>query len=352
VKSRHNSLGLVIQGPLLSIGINGKNFIQGKKSVQNQPLTKFECIDNIEKVINVAKNRFQKIVISTWGTQDLSLINQVREFQDASIALVIVDDPGSRKGKYLGGHEDSLEFFANNKVRQFYGKEQALKVLLQDGIELSFMMRSDQNLNIQLFYNEVLKRKEELSANRFFVPYFLKQVPWAIPDFYMAGRTSTLFELSKLMCSRFEFHSNVHKDLFFKGALVSSPAKIDNLLKFIQRPDNFINLSEINIMRELQSFWIPGSENLFSSLVWRGEKIEYDTRKFLFSDSKSYIAHEPLVLPVKERETRTSDYLYLLKLSSELGLFRSIINQLVNRGKNVTIEKVSRIRKFFNVGKK
>jgi hypothetical protein len=163
----------------------------------------------------------------------------------------------------------------------------------------------------------------------------LSEVPWAIPDFYMAGATQKILELSRLMQSNFEFHENVHRDLFFKGVLVQSPSSLECILRFVQRKSDYLEPREIPVMLNLQSFWGIGSEELFSTLTWRGECINYDSKNVVFANSELNKSLVEIKYPQRRMAANRSDYLYLVTISSGRGIFQILTLAFVGVIKNI-----------------
>jgi len=338
----NQNLGLVIQGPLLSRGINGRDFVSGKSSVSLENITNYNCLRNIESSLEDARDKFEKIIISTWSSEKPHLLEELQSFQDKNIKILVVEDPGSRVGKYSSRQKETGEFHANNKIRQFRGKEVALRILSEEKIGLSLMVRSDQKIDMQALVSQSKTLFENKKSNGFLVPYFLKKVPWAIPDFFMGGDTIDLLKLSRLMQSDFEFHNNVHRDLFFKGVLAKSPTHLDQVLRFVNRKYDFVTHDEVEILRQMQTFWIAGSEDLFSSLVWRGERINYQTNNYCFANEHLEVDLKEINYPIGTKRRELSDYFYFVTFFSKKSLF---VNFLI-REMNLFSDKLSHLKKM------
>jgi hypothetical protein len=339
----NQNLGLVIQGPLLSRGINGRDFVSGKSSVSSEDITNYNCLRNIESCLKDASDKFEKVIISTWASEKPHLLEELQSLQDKNIEILVVEDPGSRVGKYSSRQKEIGNFHANNKIRQFRGKEEALKILSEDKIGLSLMVRSDQKIDMQVLVSQFKTLFGSKKSNGFFVPYFLKNVPWAIPDFYMGGDTIELLKLSRLMQSDFEFHNNVHRDLFFKGVLAKSPTHLDQVLRFVNRKNDIVTNDEVELLRQMQTFWLAGSEDLFSSLIWRGEKIIYQTNNYWFANEYLKVDLNEINYPIGTKWRELSDYFYFVTFFSEKSLFVNFLSRELNFFGN----KLSHLKKMF-----
>ena len=84
-----------------------------------------------------------------------------------------------------------------------------------------------------------------------FVPYTLLSVPLAIPDFFIAGRPRNLLSLRELMMSDFEFHLDIHRDLFFKGSMVIRPHLTLAVMFMTQGSNDRVTVAEEQVMRKI-----------------------------------------------------------------------------------------------------
>jgi hypothetical protein len=142
------------------------------------------------------------------------------------------------------------------------------------GLDHAIKIRTDQTLDLKLLFNDYSFFLER-SNKKFLIPFLTDDEPWSIPDFYIGGKISDFNDLALLMINeKFQFHKNVHRDLFFKGAFINSEFFNENYLSdfFVFRDFQNKNLSKIlNVSRD--RIWSPASKELYNSVIWRGEPI-------------------------------------------------------------------------------
>lgn len=266
----------------MSPGIAGKSF--GKGKFNGDPLARknvlYNCADNIEELVLTGKNYFDNVVISTWESEDTQRLEYA--LKNAPVSILKVKDPGERRGKSKKGKKRG-DHFPNNKIRQFVGLLEGLRNLNAQGVEYSVKIRTDQGINLELLYEEIINNVVEGTfKSGFMFPYFLSNVPWAIPDFFIAGETPKLLTLCEFMIDKLEFHWNVHRDLFFKAAMVTRPKEAIGLLTLWSRENDVVSNREKVLIESVLGSWPTGSLELFSSIFWRGEKISFNSENLIF----------------------------------------------------------------------
>ena len=284
--------GLVIQGPTNSFGLSGGQFGKGKYSQSLETLTNMDCRQNVLELAQKAIDYFDHVIVSTWRSPGLE---KFANSLPAKVDFLMLDDPGGRPGKYIGSGYQESNFYSNNKVRQFFGLEAALIKMQEKSIDVTAKLRTDQNLDLEMLRLELDMLYKSGTEVIFFVPYFLKSVPWAIPDFYLAGNTERFLVLSKFMQTSFEFHANVHRDLFFKGSLIGDPVMSSNVFSMLHRRVDKVTEKEAELIHSLLSFWSSGSFELFQSLTWRNEKVSFERQKLIFKRDEIEIESMPTV---------------------------------------------------------
>ncbi len=261
------NIGLIIQGPVLSGGFTGKTHGSGRTRASKNSLVNFDSTSSINQNITIAQDYFSEIVVSTWENQDTENIK-------GKCKIIKSIDPTPNPPSTRKPIEDFPDFNKINKIRQFYSVFKGLNHLEKMGIEHVIKIRTDQTLDLKLLFNDYSFFLES-SNKKFMIPFLTDDEPWSIPDFYIGGRISDFNDLVMLMINeKFEFHKNVHRDLFFKGAFINSKFFKENCLSefFVFRDYQNKNLSKIlDISRD--RIWSPASKELYNSLIWRGEPI-------------------------------------------------------------------------------
>lgn len=268
---------------MISRGISGTQFGLGKYRLNSNSLVELNCVENVVKLLSLGLELFDYAILSTWDNEHT---HQLIEDFPIEVQKLILKDPGGRAGKHKQKFVGQQSFYDNNKVRQFHGLEPALKVMKDKGIEYVLKVRTDQNLDLDLIKEELNHFIENVKGKGFFVPYLLQAVPWAIPDFYIAGETESFLRLSQIMQSEYEFHRNVHRDLFLKGSLLFEPTIAWELMPMRHRTEDKVTNKEALLIEALLPIWTTGSSKLFESLTWRGENVVFKNSELVFSDNR------------------------------------------------------------------
>jgi len=199
-------IGLVIQGPLLSIGRTGDKMHESVEELKAQGgIVEYDCRDNIQKIVDEFGYLFEKIVVSTWD-------NEVKPSDSwHGVKLVSQPDPGGIK--QTGHYKD------NNKYRQFLSTLKGLKEFDGTGIEYAVKIRTDIHLDLKTLIDSFFLKTEGKESNVIGVtvthsPTFL------LHDLYFIARLDVLKDFceSILDFDRFEFISSVHREMLLKHA--------------------------------------------------------------------------------------------------------------------------------------
>jgi hypothetical protein len=272
-------IGLVIQGPLLSGGFGGSNRPYGRTRAKAESLVNHDCIDTIRQNVLQGREYFDGIVLSLWEKDS----NRIHEVEQITRNIIWSRDPTPNPPSIRKDIAGFPDFSVLNKIRQFYGTLQGAEYFKERNIDAVVKIRSDQSLDTELLFLEFKTFLEE-KKKKYFVPYLNPLIPWSISDFYIGAKTEDLIEICYLMVSKkIEFHTNVHRDLFFKSAyknyLINPPY---NLADFFLNED-LANQSLIELVdKEMTNTWYPGSKKLYSSINWRGSQIIFDPSKTIF----------------------------------------------------------------------
>lgn len=338
---RVNSFGLIIQGPISSTGIAGSKFGRGKYSQDINSLVQMDCTENILTLASEGVKCFDSVILSTWDTES-SVKLEIR--LPKAVKLLKLQDPGGREGKYKGKNLSESVFYSNNKVRQFYGIEKATQLMISKGIEFTVKIRTDQCLDLRLLYSELASYYNDWYVKGFFVPYLLKSVPWAIPDFFIGGESRKLLELSELMQAQFEFHGNVHRDMFFKGSLLWNPGLTLDCMSLLHRREDKINAREARLVSSLLPYWLLGSSQLFDSLRWRGEPVAYEADSLVFNGGNN----QQLKMAI-EKKYYPLEYKYLIQNIMKIDK-RGVLFIIRKKVRRTLLKFIAFLRKVFSRG--
>jgi len=263
-------LGLIIQGPLTSRGISGKDaHIKQRNDLKGEDLVTFDCRKNIKETVDKYGILFNSIVVSTWE-------NEIRRTDSWRGVKVITSNNYEYMGETLDGE------LPNNKFKQFYGILAGIRYLKKyTDVDFVVRTRTDQLVNISNILDSVERyfKAGEYSNEVIFIPRLRRSNKGGCGDFYFAADINTFecFCNSFFKYNNFEFHRSVHNDIFFKYAYVKYKKKLNipehgyfpRLYKYNTRLCKH-SLKLCKFM--LQNVFKPLSYNCYKSIVWRGSQ--------------------------------------------------------------------------------
>lgn len=261
------SIGLVIQGPIISEGLSGKTFGYGKTRVNPNRFIRFDCTRNINDLILNSRKLFDACVLSTWN--DSTTLELVKKINTDN--LLILPDPGVDSKPFrkpIPGLKHAHQM--NGTLRQFTSVLAGAEWLFARDIQYMVKVRTDQHLDLVRLRKEIENfiNSDEL----FFAPYLLNNPIYAIPDFYLAGKTSHLISLCKLMSAKVpRYHESPHRDLAVKSLIVSNRITLNFPLMDLYFDQEAYSSNIKRLFEEIPKIWRRGSRELFSSMKWRGE---------------------------------------------------------------------------------
>lgn len=265
---------LLIQGPMVSNGVNGDRELSGHN-----------CIHGIIDLIEEYDDSFETIIVSTWD----SLINKsiLKKFKiDINPKVKIIFSSSPKPIKRSG------EWRINNKRLQFEGILNGLNYLIDQGFnpnDYVIKIRSDQSLNLSALIYFI---ENDIQADRVYVPHFVKMLKGKlmnfIPDFYFVSTLDKLHDFSISQISDIEFVNSLHQEIVYKYFHYIKPSEINNSSLYIR--DWKIYKNQINIMKTMYfKIFFPLPESVMTSIIWRGKKYDYSSNgnkeRYLFSES-------------------------------------------------------------------
>jgi hypothetical protein len=278
-----------------------------------------------------ALSLYDEVVLSTWEEQNTEFLSALQP----KIRIIKSKDPGTLIPNYRKQIKDKPFVNEINTLRQFTSTLNGLLSLNEEDISYAVKIRTDQLLDLKLLKEALFKLVE--SNRTYLTPYFSKTTPFAIPDFFLAGKLSELISLCRLMQSRsLIFHENVHRDLALKSLVlhsdILSSVRLEEFFYMDDRPSPLL----WTYLELLPSIWATGSQKLFESIYWRGKrfkqlplnahfeiapgdfkiqspqklkpKIDYDRFVSTSTGHKNF-----LVLPLKQIATRVSKSIKTLR---------------------------------------
>jgi hypothetical protein len=246
--------GLVIQGPILSPGFGPYRF--NSDGEFKRSYIDYDSRENILKLIEMARNKFDFLVIATWKSAES--VNFAKKFQNVkNVYIVEIEE------------SETLKRFASESIHKYHQITTALagvQKLQELGCELVAKVRTDQYLDVRSLHGQLLENSNRISSLG--VPYVNLFELDRLVDFYFIGQTETVIEVLSSYMNEPESFTDVHLDYFYKfsksltgKATLLNPNLRSGGQQFFQ---NHAIWSET---------FYPLKKSLFAGLYWRGEKV-------------------------------------------------------------------------------
>ena len=265
-------IGVVIQGPILSIGVTG----------ENSELVKFDSSDTVVLQYKAAQLLDCEVVVVTWEGEDTSKLNGIREID----ILKLEDYKHSFKNNFKNQY-----FSGKNKFRQFSSTLNGVEELGNRGCNFIVKIRTDQFLDLQKLITFIETSPDIMAQNSIFVPFLNPLMPNYVNDFYFCGTKKSM----SIFCENFilskELHQNVHRDIFYKWIRLRND-NFNSLLCFPQfypRTRSFTKKQLFLILSGWRNDFRVLPAAVYESIVWRGYNFgkseESKMKNLVFSDS-------------------------------------------------------------------
>ena len=248
---------LIIQGPLISNGIDGKNAHISIKSLNKDQEVSWDCRQNIINIIEEYGHLFDRVIVSIWKSCPTF------ELQYKNVDVIRNPDLEDIK-KPVFGLDGSRG--VNNSHRQFLSVLSATESLNDDDYVIK--IRTDQYIDLSeiLSYLEKQKKLQEI--------YFPSSNLYDyISDYFIAGRVFSINSIFKAALKNF-YHPNPHYNLETSTCIYlgMDPGSIPNL-------SNASFDVEWSQRDAVASFFMQKFNRgyglmpkCFSSVIWRGSK--------------------------------------------------------------------------------
>jgi len=264
----NKKIGLVIQGPLLSIGRAGNNLHASVDKLKSEGgVIHFDCRENINSIIKEFGHLFSEVVVSTWQNE----VKPGESFEGAK--LVASPDPGGIK--QVGHYKD------NNKFRQFLSTLNGIKELEKSGVEYVLKMRTDQHLDLNRLVDSFFKEMEKHSNPKAIGATVIHPPTFLLHDLYFMSRLDALKEFCEAILGyeRFEFIDSVHREMVLKHAYYSYRKDIgvsDPAYFPIAPPQGVSGATRKIFDYMFDNVYFDLDPELFRKTLWRGAYYETD----------------------------------------------------------------------------
>lgn len=261
-------IGLVIQGPLVSVGRTGDKLHQSpEKLIREGGVINYDCRPNIERIIKEFGYLFDEIVVSIFD-------NQVKPGElFAGAKIISAPDPGGIP--QVGHYKD------NNKQRQFISTLNGLMELEKGGVDYAVKIRTDIYLDldklVNSFFNIIEKRenKESIGTTVIHPSTFL------LHDLYFISEFNALKKFCESLVGydKFEFIASVHRDMLLKHAYVEYRKEIGvpDWAYFPVFPGGGVNKHTRKVFDYMfENVYFSLDPEIFRGTLWRGTYFERD----------------------------------------------------------------------------
>jgi len=250
------NIGLLIQGPLRSIGRHGGTCMVPASSVTNNDIVDFDAIPLIKQLISKNGYLFNEVVISTWeGEECKSHIpgSKIYYFKDKALAIK----------KETRGFQLHKAVENNNMQKQFHGTLKGLEKF-SESIDYIIKIRTDCSVDLKSLIDYV----KNIDLNKIIIPYLIRGKNW-VPDFYFCGSRTNLIEFFGILSNDVEILStSPHEQIVLKYAKGKYFNKIGVSKRWYTKPNNTESTKIFNYM--FNNIFYPGPETVLREIIWRG----------------------------------------------------------------------------------
>lgn len=264
--------GIVIQGPLISKGRVPRSASIKIPDLKESDVVEFNCVNQVIEICRIYSKNFP-IVISTWKNEEQKLIEELKIIKSNNVEIILLDDITTKidpVGKIAPG---------NNKLRQIFSTLEGAKKLLKFNCTHVIKVRSDMKIDIDLLWRDFLEVSSKRSLT-LMVPSFALEQPSQISDFYYVCKISDLIEFFQELLKKKHWFFSIHNEYFYRWL-----KKKKIIVKFYVKI-----FGDTTVLKNLyayawNNFFAPASQNVFNSIVWRGEKFPKNrVNKNIFND--------------------------------------------------------------------
>ncbi len=254
-------LGLIIQGPLISIGEKtGRTAALPRWKIPSEETVRYDCRNNIRAIIDNFGHLFNSIVVSTWK-------REIRSGDSWRGASLIVSDEAE---------------LLNNSFRQMFSTLAGIEHLEASAeVDMAVKIRTDQYIDLVQMAAAIHRYQElpQYTKEVIFVPrIFLDEGKYGIDDFYFAGSVQAMkaFHRSFFAYEGFDFGpQDVHRALWLKYAYVGyrSLLGLPEYAYFPAYQGGYCSETLRAWQCMVQRVFWPLSFACYRTLAWRGEPL-------------------------------------------------------------------------------
>jgi hypothetical protein len=326
-----DNLGVVIQGPIISRG----------RTMKDLTPRNYDSSNNINQIFERIKSTGATPILVTWKNEELLHLSP-----DVARNTILIEMPDTSR---IFSIRNNIK--RNNKYKQFYSVLAGVEELSSHNMKYVLKIRTDQDFPVEELISHISELEESSVQERIFTPLLNLDKPNMFYDFYYFSSTITMRKFHQTMLNSKEICSNVHYDTFYRWGMRKTKIRLKNVLHIYPKYPKFTK-SQLLLMYDIwkDSFHVF-PRKCWRQLVWRGEPFDQTSvkPKFIFSeDLLSERTKEILEMPTIGRmrieltpvvsfflTSALEDRIRKIRLllSRVRNKFRSILNDLINKGK-------------------
>jgi len=281
-----NNIGIVVQGPLVSVGKTGKDMMR-PRLVPQEDIVTFDCVPTILEVAALAKDH---------GLGPFRVVVRETDPQDSIARLVAALGEESIVCMPAPVLDDKPQYMSNNARNQFTSTLEGVRAVRKAGATRVIKIRSDQFVRIDLLARD-LNRFISPEDKKILIPWMDTKHPISVMDFYFAANIQPFEEFLEFLLQNAKLHYNVHIELLKALATYNlGPTML---------PGRFIFAKTWNkrILKTYHAALIPASRDIYQTTIWRGKHLADPQGQFVHSDDawiesmKAVLKNRP-ILPI------------------------------------------------------
>ena len=313
--------GLIIQGPLLSIG-RGVSSYKKKAETNENEIISHQCDETIISNIENYGNLFERIIISTWKDEKISkkLSEYIKSKNNVEIYQFSKSDvPELPKLKVPSSWSKEMSSImnVNNNLNQYTGCKLGLVKL--ENVDFVIRVRTDQEINIQKLKEFILENPKKIVVPGIFFENYMYQ----IADFYFGGSYKNILNFFEA-CSKniFDFSPHINPISCLANSKYLDELNMNSeVLYYSKESFQYKIMQNFVISKAL----LPSPSSIYQKISWRGEKAgtewKNQNKNIYFYENFSDI--KQLVLPESNRIIDSKLY------SSKSNFFTKVLRRLI-----------------------
>tara|TARA_B100000161_G_scaffold260320_1_gene227186 strand:- start:59 stop:1033 length:975 start_codon:yes stop_codon:yes gene_type:complete len=280
-------IGLLIQGPLLSIGRSGKSESLDRRGINSKNIISYDTRKSLDIILKKYSHLFDQIVISTWNDETYEYKKEKVEVYKFNKSKV----PKLPRLKSIS----NFHLSQNNMLNQYYGSFLGIKKFRSD-IKFIIKTRTDLIVNLQKIYDFMKFNYED---NTILIPKINNKGAY-LEDYYFAGSKKIIKSFFESVTQKDNdgvrvYSESAHKNPLLKFAYFKARTKFPFKEKYFKKYGHG-SLEQYFILSYIfYSYFRPLPIDIAKNVVWRGSKFDPKSNwalnysdKFIFNFDEHY----------------------------------------------------------------